>query len=256
MSKWVITGLKTGVKTTRYPDFPETAAGVSPGRPCGILSEGLESKASVVPFCPTNAISRTEDRTSIDYGHCIHCFRCTRGTAEPLDYEWGYEWATSLSEDNDSSRKLGKPFIRSVFVRLVDAGACRACISEIEQLGKPYYNIHRLGFFMTPTPRHADILLVAGPVTDNMRLPLQKAYEAMPTPKKVIAVGTCAMSGGIFGPSFTSEAGAAQVVPVDVGIPGCPPPPLALIHGLLVAVGRKPSAAAELIQLRQRGTTE
>jgi Ni,Fe-hydrogenase III small subunit len=134
---------------------------------------------------------------------------------------------------------LGHVFAHSIHVRVLDAGACRACLSEIEQLGKPYYNVHRLGFFITPTPRQADVLLVAGPVTDNMRLPLQKTYDAMPTPKKVIAAGTCALSGGVFGPSFTCEAGVSKVIPVDVEITGCPPPPLALIHGLLVVAGRQ-----------------
>jgi Ni,Fe-hydrogenase III small subunit/ferredoxin-like protein FixX len=256
MSKWVSMGLRTGVKTTRYPLSAETAAGVSPGRPCGMVTDRLESESSVIPRCPTEAIYRTEDRISVDHRRCIHCFRCTRGTSELLDHEWGYEWASRVSEDGDPSRKLGKPFARSIFVRLVDAGACRACLSEIEQLGKPYYNIHRLGFFMTPTPRHADVLLVAGPVTDNMRLPLLKAYDAMPTPKKVVAIGTCALSGGVFGPSFTSEAGVAQVIPVDVVVPGCPPPPLALVHGLLVVAGRKASAVTEPTELRQGRATE
>jgi Ni,Fe-hydrogenase III small subunit len=126
---------------------------------------------------------------------------------------------------------------------VVDAGACGACLSEIEQLNKPYYNIHRLGFFLTPTPREADVLLVAGPVTDHMRMALKKAYEAMPTPKRVVAVGACALCGGVFGPSFISGGGASDIVPVDVAVPGCPPPPLALIHGLLATVGRKPSAS-------------
>ncbi|MGB9616174.1 MAG: NADH-quinone oxidoreductase subunit B family protein [Desulfomonilaceae bacterium] len=144
----------------------------------------------------------------------------------------------------NSSGVLARPFSQSLHIRVLDAGACRACLSEIEQLGKPYYNIHRLGFFMTPTPRHADVLLVAGPVADNMRLPLEKAYDAMPSPKRVVAVGACALSGGIFGPSFTSYSGVKNVLPVDVEIPGCPPPPLAIIHGLLVLTGRRPPAEA------------
>lgn len=256
MSKWVSMGLLTRVKTTRYPRSAETAGGVSPGRPCGMVTETPKIDASAIPLCPTRAIRSMEGHISVDHRRCIHCYRCTRRPSEPLDYEWGYEWASRVSEDDDPSRKMGKPFSRSIFVRLVDAGACRACLSEIEQLGKPYYNIHRLGFFMTPTPRHADVLLVAGPVTDNMRLPLLKAYDAMPTPKKVIAVGTCALSGGVFGPSFTSEGGVAKAIPVDVEVPGCPPPPLALVHGLLVAAGRKESATAAPTPLRTRRTDE
>jgi Ni,Fe-hydrogenase III small subunit len=86
-------------------------------------------------------------------------------------------------------------------------------------------------------------MLVAGPVTDHLRLPVRKAYEAMPRPKRVIAVGACALSGGVFGPSFASGAGIAEFIPVDIGVPGCPPPPLAIVHGLLLAVSRKPSAS-------------
>ena len=95
-------------------------------------------------------------------------------------------------------------FGRSLHIRFVDAGACGACISEARQLNNPYDNMHRLGFFITPTPRNADVLLVAGPVSDAMRLPLRKTYEAMPAPKRVIAIGGCAISGGVFGPSFAA----------------------------------------------------
>jgi Ni,Fe-hydrogenase III small subunit len=103
--------------------------------------------------------------------------------------------------------------------------------------------MHRLGFFATPTPREADVLLVAGPVTDHMRLPLRKAFQAMPSPKRVLAIGACALSGGIFGPSFASGSGVSELIPVNIGVPGCPPPPLAIVHGLLLAVSRKPSAS-------------
>ena len=100
--------------------------------------------------------------------------------------------------------------------------------------------MHRLGFFVTPTPRNADVLLVAGPVSDEMRLPLRKTYEAMPTPKRVVAIGACAISGGVFGPSFAASGGVGEVIPVDVIVPGCPPPPLAILHGLLAVIGKKP----------------
>ena len=125
-------------------------------------------------------------------------------------------------------------------VLVVDTGDCGACLNEVKQLNNPYYNMHRLGFFVTPTPRQADVMLVVGPLTDHMRLPLQKTFDAMPTPKCVIAVGACALSGGVFAPSFACGTGAADLLPVDVAVPGNPPPPLAILHGLLVAVGRKP----------------
>ena len=123
-------------------------------------------------------------------------------------------------------------------IRVVDAGDCGACLNEVKLLNNPFYNMHRLGFFITPTPRQADILLVVGPVTDHMETPLLKTYEAMPEPKRVMAVGTCALSGGIFGPGFACGSGVSDILPVDMEIPGCPPPPLAILHGLLVLSGR------------------
>jgi Ni,Fe-hydrogenase III small subunit len=165
-----------------------------------------------------------------------------RGIQTPINWQSDYEWATSVSKDDDPNRRLGKAFAHSAHILVVDSGDCGACLNEIKQLNNPFYNMHRLGFFITPTPRDADILMVVGPVTVHMRLPLLKAYNAMPTPKRVIAVGACALSGGTFGPSFISGAGVSDVLPVDVEIPGNPPPPLAILHGLLVAVGRRPSA--------------
>jgi formate hydrogenlyase subunit 7 len=129
-------------------------------------------------------------------------------------------------------------FKRSLYIRHVDAGSCNGCESEIKQLTSPYYDIHRLGIFFTATPRHADLLLVTGPVTRGMEAPLRRTYEAMPDPRLVVGVGACACTGGIFGASGLTRGGLAGVLPVDVLIPGCPPTPLALIHGLLLAVGR------------------
>jgi formate hydrogenlyase subunit 7 len=129
-------------------------------------------------------------------------------------------------------------FRRSLHVRHVDAGSCNACESEIKQLISPYYDLHRLGIFFTTSPRHADLLLVTGPVTRAMEAPLWRTYAAMPDPRLVVGVGACACDGGIFGASCLTRGGLAAVLPVDVLIPGCPPTPLALIHGLLLAIGR------------------
>jgi Ni,Fe-hydrogenase III small subunit len=127
---------------------------------------------------------------------------------------------------------------------VVDAGDCGACLHEVKQLNNPLYNMHRLGIFLTATPRTADVLLVVGPVSENMRGPLLKTYEAMPDPKRVLAVGSCAITGGVFGRSFMSAGGVGAVLPVDLEIPGSPPPPLAILHGLLAAAGRKNLAPA------------
>ena len=171
-----------------------------------------------------------------------------------VNFMTGYhEWATIVRTVDDARARFGRAFGRSLHVRFVDAGACGACMSEARQLDNPYYNIHRLGFFLTPTPRHADILLVAGPVTDAMRLPLQKTYDAMPPPKRVVAIGACALSGGVFGPSFASAGSVAELLPVDVIVPGCPPPPLAILHGLLVAVERKaPDPLASVARVEEQ----
>jgi Ni,Fe-hydrogenase III small subunit len=240
MSKWVSKGIRTGVKTTDYPAKPEKGAGVSPGLPLG--GADIEGHAALLATrCPTKAISQAGHSLVVDYRRCVHCFRCQRGVPIPIRWDRGYEWAAAGSDD--PLRNFGSEFARSIHVRVVDAGDCGACLHEVKQLTNPYYNMHRLGFFITPTPRHADVLLVVGPVTDHMRVALQKTYDAMPTPKRVVAVGACALSGGVFGPSFVSESGVAQVIPVDVEVPGQPPPPLAILHGLLVAVGRKSPAS-------------
>jgi Ni,Fe-hydrogenase III small subunit len=197
---------------------------------------------AMIARCPTRALRDLEGRISVDYTRCVHCFRCARGIETPLDWSHGYEWAGATG-GADASQPLGRAFRRSMHIIVVDAGDCGACLHEVKQLNNPYYNMHRLGFFITPTPRHADVLLVVGPVTDQMRVALRATYDAMPTPRRVVAVGACALSGGVFGPSFTSEAGVANVIPVDVEVPGQPPPPLAILYGLLVAVGRKASAS-------------
>jgi Ni,Fe-hydrogenase III small subunit len=248
MIQWVGQGIRTGIKTTAYPGSPESAPGVSPGLPLGTppspgaprTEKGERQLESLVGCCPTQALNQKDGEIVVDYRRCVHCYRCERQAPTPLAWSHGYEWA-SANHSADPQRNLGKQFSRSIHILVVDAGDCGACLHEVKQLNNPYYNMHRLGFFLTPSPRHADVLLVVGPVTDHMRGPLQKTYDAMPWPKKVVAVGACALSGGVFGPSFVSEAGVAKIIPVDVEVPGQPPPPLAILHGLLVAVGHRPS---------------
>jgi Ni,Fe-hydrogenase III small subunit len=243
MANWVLKGLRTGVKSGVYPHGPEDAPGVSPGRPTGTRLKSVGAADALVACCPTKAITRRDSAIAIDQGRCVHCFRCRREVEQPAAWQPGYEWAAVARETTAALNKLATIFGRSLHVRFVDAGACGACMSEARQINNPYYNMHRLGFFITPTPRNADVLLVAGPVSDAMRLPLRKTYEAMPTPKRVVAIGACAASGGVFGPSFAALGGAADIIPVDVIVPGCPPPPLAILHGLLVAVERKPPSS-------------
>ena len=242
MLRWVWEGLRAGIMTTAYPAREETASGVSPGFPAGlpITFAASEAAEAVVSCCPSGALDREDRQVSFHAPRCIHCYHCLRQLTPPLEWrrQGNYEWAVSPLPSGEREKKFGKSFKRSLHLRVIDAGACGACLSEIEQINKPYYNMHRLGFFLTPTPRDADVLLVAGPVTDHMRLPLLKAYEAMPAPKGVLAVGACAISGGVFGTSFASLGGVSNLIPVDILIPGCPPPPLAILHALLAIVGR------------------
>jgi len=243
MKQWLIRGMQNGIRTTRYPAAIEQAEGVSPGLP-PVFSEVKEDQSvRLVELCPTNAIRIEAGHLIVDRRRCVHCFRCGRDPVARLDWEKGYEWAQLAEGAESPAWPAG--FQKSLHIRVVDAGDCGACLAEVKQLNNPYYNMHRLGFFFTPTPRNADVLLVVGPVTDQIRKPLAETYEAMPTPKIVMAVGACALSGGVFGPSIFSGAGVAGSLPVDIEVPGAPPPPLAILHGLLVAAGRKPAVKRE-----------
>ncbi len=234
MTKWVWTGIRTGLKTTPYPSGPETAPGVSPGRPVETRLPGNVDAQALTRICPAGALRATPKTVQVDGRRCLHCLACGRPDAPALTWAPGFEWAAFTPEGTP----LGRAFAGSMHIRVVDAGACGACMGEIGQITTPYYNIHRLGFFITPTPRSADVLVVAGPLTEHMVDPLRKTYEAMPGPKRVIAVGTCALSGGPFGAGFACRGGVGEVVPVDVEVPGCPPPPLAIIHALLLIAGK------------------
>jgi Ni,Fe-hydrogenase III small subunit len=125
---------------------------------------------------------------------------------------------------------------RALTIREVDAGSCNGCELEIHALGNPYYNLEGLGIKFVASPRHADMLLVTGPVSKHMAIALKRTYDATPDPKLVVAVGDCGCTGGIFGESYASFGRVANVIPVDVSVPGCPPTPTALLRGILAAV--------------------
>lgn len=143
------------------------------------------------------------------------------------------------------ARQTRSLFGRSLHIRTVDTGSCAVCESELRLLLAPHYDLHRLGFFFTPSPRHADLLLVTGPAVRAMDVALAKTYRAMPDPKLVVAVGACPL-GGVFPPDELVHGQLEEILPVDVMIPGCPPSPLALLHGLLVAVGRLRAKVGQL----------
>src|SRR5437762_7150658 len=127
---------------------------------------------------------------------------------------------------------------RALTIRQIDAGSCNGCELEIHALANPYYNIEGLGIRFVASPRHADLLLVTGPVARNMELALKRTYDATPDPKLVVAIGDCGCTGGIFGESYASAGRVANVIPVDVAVPGCPPTPFAIMQGILTAISK------------------
>jgi Ni,Fe-hydrogenase III small subunit len=143
------------------------------------------------------------------------------------------------SVDRAAKRRLG----RSLSIREVDAGSCNGCELEIHALQNAFYDLERFGLRFVASPRHADVLLVTGPVTKNMREALERTYASTPDPKWVVAVGDCAADGGIFADSYAVAGGVSKVVPVDLHIRGCPPDPAALLRGLLALIEPEPATA-------------
>lgn len=136
---------------------------------------------------------------------------------------------------NSARRRLG----RSLSIREVDAGSCNGCELEIHALNNAFYDVERFGLRFVASPRHADVLLVTGPVTRNMAVPLVKTYEATPAPKLVVAVGDCARTCGVFEGSYAVAGSVDQIIPVDAFVDGCPPEPAAILRGILAAIGRR-----------------
>ncbi|MCX6653305.1 MAG: NADH-quinone oxidoreductase subunit B family protein [Methanomassiliicoccales archaeon] len=157
---------------------------------------------------------------------------------------------TSVSEPSieelgrQLQKRIKKAFGRSLAVREVDAGSCNGCEVEVNSLTNPIYDIERFGLYIVASPRHADVLLVTGPVTRNMEHALLQTYKATPSPKMVIAMGACACSGGIFRNCYATADGVDKILPVDVYVPGCPPTPGALISAFLLAMDRSEKGQA------------
>jgi Ni,Fe-hydrogenase III small subunit len=144
----------------------------------------------------------------------------------------------ALAEAARIQRELLDILGQALTIRQVDAGSCNACELEIHALGNPYYNVEGLGIKFVASPRHADLLLVTGPVSRHMEEALRRTWEATPEPRLVVAVGDCGCDGGVFGESYASCGRVSNVIPVDVTVPGCPPPPIEILRGILAAVRR------------------
>ncbi|MHB8520267.1 MAG: NADH-quinone oxidoreductase subunit NuoB [Limisphaerales bacterium] len=277
--------LATGIATTTYPHTPAEVSSLARGRPVIDFANWKDARPAAA-VCPTGAIdcagNPDERSVTLDLGRCIFCGLCA--AADPaIRMTPACELATTrrealrqtacyrLKPDGTHRALVAAPPVsagpdarldetgralkarihqalgRSLHIREVDAGSCNGCELEIVGLNSPVYDIERFGIHFVASPRHADLLLVTGPVTRNMELALRKTYDAMPAPRLVVAVGACGCSGGIFGRNYASLGGVDQVLPVDVYIPGCPPNPHALLHGILLAVGRMAEKIAPAI---------
>jgi Ni,Fe-hydrogenase III small subunit/NAD-dependent dihydropyrimidine dehydrogenase PreA subunit len=279
MFRIIAKSLKTGVLTEATPSVVEASFGfpVIDFSRCTACDECAQS-------CPTGAIrtaaSAPDRRTvTMSYDACIQCRECVaacpeqavsvshdvdvaaygraqlartasfdvdpatgRGTFVRVEAHVGPTFSESAAGLRERIRgRLG----RSLHVRQVDAGSCNACELEIAATTNPLYDLERFGIHLVASPRHADVLLVTGPVTRNMEIALRRTYEAAPEPRVVVAVGACGCSGGIFGEStYAAVGGVDAVLPVDVYIPGCPPRPQAILNGLLVAMGLREARGA------------
>jgi Ni,Fe-hydrogenase III small subunit len=160
----------------------------------------------------------------------------TESAPNPADVE-----VVNLAAELDKAARVRLG--RSLSIREIDAGSCNGCELEIHALSNAFYDLERFGLRFVASPRHADVLLITGPVTKNMREALERTYHATPSPKWVVAVGVCALDGGLFAGSYGCVGGVAEVVPVNLYIPGCPPTPLALLKGLLALMMRSAAPA-------------
>lgn len=189
-----------------------------------------------VNTCPTGAITITGGTWSVDHCACIFCGRCVEECEQnALQHSNEYQLA-SLGETLQT--RIRHMLGRSLAIRHVDVGSCNACDWEMVALNNPIYDLQQYGIDFVASPRHADMLMVTGVVTRNLTQALRMTYEATPAPKLVMAVGSCAASGKTFGASYAIRGGADSLVPVDVYVPGCPPRPSALIHGLMLVLDR------------------
>ncbi|HVC55151.1 MAG TPA: NADH-quinone oxidoreductase subunit NuoB [Stellaceae bacterium] len=258
MPLWTFFGLRQGPATTPWPGQGDASGqeGVL-GMPRFAPERCAPDCDDCAAACPTAAITVERDRSgaqrlAVDYGRCVVCQLCVeacRAEAAIASFDWAFgtrersdlvlaPGAAPAPRESAAASRAG--FRRSLHIRHVDAGSCNGCESELQALDNPFYNLHRFGIFFTPSPRFADLLLVTGPVTYAMHEPLRRAYEAMPAPRWVMAVGTCAVSGGVAGGGYACGNGLEGVLPVDLYLPGCPPNPAAIIEALLMFLDRAP----------------
>jgi Ni,Fe-hydrogenase III small subunit/ferredoxin len=249
MLKTLLARLRQGYRTTKYPEILPALPDRFRGIPVFDRSGCNKECSRCVAACPTNSIQNGAN-LSIDLGTCVFCAECSSVCpSKSLRFTREFKLAARKREDliikgdrlktlEPLEKKMRSLVGRSLKLRQVSAGGCNACEADINVLSTITWDIGRFGIQVVASPRHADGLLVTGPVTENMKLALQKTYNAVPHPKIVIAIGACAISGGIYRNSPEQNSGVASILPVDLFIPGCPPHPATILDGLLRLTGR------------------
>jgi Ni,Fe-hydrogenase III small subunit/NAD-dependent dihydropyrimidine dehydrogenase PreA subunit len=241
---------RQGHRTIAWPDgAPPALPQRYRGLPVIDVAKCPDGCRQCVKACPTNALS-VNGSLRLDLGRCLFCTDCLEACPEgAITYTQDFRLAARTREGlvTDGAalelaealdRKSRKLFGRSLQLRQVSAGGCNACEADINVLATVVFDLSRFGISIVASPRHADGLIITGPVTENMKLALRKTYDATPSPKLVIAVGACAISGGPYSDHPQQNNGADSVVPVDLYIPGCPPHPLTILDGILRLLGR------------------